>query len=169
MTRPGPHFSPDGPGKDAAAVRIFPPGIPLVTVGVGVLLDRIVPVGADLMLQGAPRYILGTVLTLAPIYLLGYRAVRAMRATGQSENPYKPTTEIIETGPFRYTRNPMYLQMVLACLGIAVLLANLWITLLTPVCAILLQVLVIRHEEAYLERKFGADYRDYKRRVRRWI
>lgn len=169
MTHPGANSSPKGPERDAAAVKVFPPGIPLVTVGVGVLLDWSAPVGADLMLQGAPRYIVGTMLTLAPIYLLGVRAVRALRATGQSENPYKPTTEIIETGPFRYTRNPMYLQMVLACLGVSVLLANLWITLLTPVCAVLLQVLVIRHEEAYLERKFGTDYGDYKRRVRRWI
>jgi protein-S-isoprenylcysteine O-methyltransferase Ste14 len=63
----------------------------------------------------------------------------------------------------------MYLQMVLVCLGFAVALWNLWILLLTPVCGWVLQRLVIVHEEEYLERKFGARYRDYKRRVRRWL
>lgn len=91
-----------------------------------------------------------------------------MRRSGQSENPYKKTTEIIETGPFRLTRNPMYLQMVLVCIGFAVLLANIWTLALTPICAMLLHMLVILPEESYLERKFGDTYLDYKRRVR-WI
>jgi len=85
-----------------------------------------------------------------------------MRGTGQSENPYKTTTEIIETGPYRFTRNPMYLQMVIACLGIAVLTDKLWIAPLTPLCAIVLHYAVIKPEEAYLERKFGDGYLAYQ-------
>ena len=63
----------------------------------------------------------------------------------------------------------MYLQMVLACIGIAVALMNLWIQGLTPVCAWLLQRLAILPEELYLERKFGDAYLAYKGRVRRWL
>lgn len=92
-----------------------------------------------------------------------------MRRSGQSENPYKKTTEIIETGPYRLTRNPMYLQMVLVCIGLAVLLGNLWVLILTPVCALVLHFLVILPEETYLERKFGDEYLACKQRVRRWI
>lgn len=92
-----------------------------------------------------------------------------MRRSGQSENPYKITTSLIETGPYRLTRNPMCLQMVLVCIGFAVLLANLWILLLTPVCALVLHFPAILPAEKYLEPKFGDDYLAYKTRVRRWI
>ena len=75
----------------------------------------------------------------------------------------------METGPYRFTRNPMYLQMVIACFGFAIALWNGWIALLTPVCAYVLQTFAIKPEEAYLERKFGQSYLDYKQRVRRWF
>jgi protein-S-isoprenylcysteine O-methyltransferase Ste14 len=101
--------------------------------------------------------------------LLGGWSVALMRRSGQSENPWKPTTEIIERGPYRFTRNPMYLQMVVACVGVAVALGNVWILLLAPVCAWALQVLAILPEEEYLERKFGEQYLAYKKRVRRWL
>lgn len=121
------------------------------------------------MLQAPFRYWIGGAIIIASIYLLGFKAVKTMRQSGQSENPYKKTTEIIETGPFKFTRNPMYLQMVLVCIGFAVLLSSLWIFALTPICAMFLHFLVILPEERYLERKFGNTYLDYKRRVRRWI
>ena len=63
----------------------------------------------------------------------------------------------------------MYLQMVLTCIGMAVILSNAWILLLVPLCAWALQQFAIRPEEEYLERKFGAGYLAYKRRVRRWL
>ena len=71
--------------------------------------------------------------------------------------------------PLRVTRNPMYLQMVLACMGFSVILSNAWILILTPFCALVLQRFAILPEEAYLERKFGDEYLEYKRRVRRWL
>ena len=96
------------------------------------------------------------------------RHPRSPRA-GQSENPWKPTPEIVERGPFRFTRNPMYLQMVLVCIGVSVILMNFWILALTPICALLLYWVAIAPEEAYLERKFGEAYLSYKKRVRRWL
>jgi protein-S-isoprenylcysteine O-methyltransferase Ste14 len=100
---------------------------------------------------------------------LGFWSVLFFRRSGQNENPWKPTPAIVERGPYRITRNPMYLQMVLVCVGFALMLMNVWILLLTPLGAWILQRFAIEPEEAYLERKFGDDYRSYRQRVRRWI
>jgi protein-S-isoprenylcysteine O-methyltransferase Ste14 len=151
---------------DRASVRIFPPAAPLATIAAGVILDRLVPLGPDL---GVSVRVLGAVLVVGAIGVLGAWSAFLIRRSGQSENPWKPTTGVIQTGPFRVTRNPMYLQMVLGCVGFGLALSNMWILLLTPVCAGLLHALAILPEEAYLERKFGPEYRAYKARVRRWI
>lgn len=155
--------------RDAAAVRVFPPAVPLLTVLVGLGLNQLWPL--DLHFEsGAPAsYWIGGVIVLGAVLGLGLWSVLLIRNSGQSENPWKPTTQIIQRGPFRITRNPMYLQMVLICLGFAVALVNLWILFLTPVCAWLLQRFAILPEEKYLEQKFGETYLEYKRRVRRWI
>ncbi len=158
---------PDSP--DAARVRVFPPGVPLITILFGQVLQRFWPIGQSVELAGVVRYGLGGLIVLGAIRGLGWRAVRTMRATGQSENPWKPTPSIIESGPYRYTRNPMYLQLVILCIGFALLLRNPWILLLTPIAAWVLQRFAIVPEEEYLERKFGEAYLAYKRRVRRWI
>jgi protein-S-isoprenylcysteine O-methyltransferase Ste14 len=155
--------------KDAAEVHVFPPAIPLGTILLGIALNYLIPLGDRFTPVNQARYWVGALFVVGAILGLGWRSVRLLRGSGQSENPWKPTTEIIEQGPFRITRNPMYLQMVLVCVGVAIILWNVWILLLTPLCAWLLQRLVIAPEEAYLERKFGERYLAYKRRVRRWI
>lgn len=154
---------------DAAAVRVFPPAIPLLIILLGVGMNRIWPV--HLLLEVAPfvRYGTGGLIVVAAILGLGLRSVLLLRRSGQSENPWKPTLSIVERGPFRISRNPMYLQLVLICIGVAIMLWNVWVLALTPLCAWLLQRLAILPEEAYLERKFGEGYLDYKRRVRRWL
>jgi protein-S-isoprenylcysteine O-methyltransferase Ste14 len=141
----------------------------LLTVLIGIGLDRLWPIDLGFELAAPERYWIGGLIVAGAVLGLGLWSVVLLRRTGQSENPWKPTTQIVETGPFRATRNPMYLQMVLACIGIAVTLMNVWILVLTPVCARLLQQLAILPEESYLERKFGATYLAYKRRVRRWL
>lgn len=157
-------------GRDAAAVRVFPPAVPLLTVLIGIGLDQLWPVGLPFDLEARPeRYWIGGVIAIGAVLGLGLWSVVLVRKSGQSENPWKPTTQLIQRGPFRITRNPMYLQMVLVCLGFAVALGNLWILLLTPLCAWMLQRLAIVPEEKYLEGKFGDAYREYKRKVRRWI
>lgn len=155
--------------RDAAAVRIFPPGVPLLVVGLGVALQRLWPIHAGAALPAALRYGLGSAIVLGAVLGLGYRAVRLFRRCGQSENPWKPTPELVESGPFRWTRNPMYVQLLLVCVGFALLLANPWVLILTPLGGWLLQRFAILPEEAYLERKFGERYRAYKQRVRRWL
>jgi protein-S-isoprenylcysteine O-methyltransferase Ste14 len=159
----------DDPSRDAAAVRIFPPAVPLLTILVGVALNRLWPLDLGWLLPAPRRYWLGGAIVVGAILGLGLSSVVLFRRSGQSENPWKPTPSIVERGAFRFTRNPMYLQMVLVCVGVAVILANGWIALLTPVGAWGLERLAILPEEAYLERKFGETYLAYKRRVRRWL
>jgi protein-S-isoprenylcysteine O-methyltransferase Ste14 len=154
---------------DAAAVRVFPPALPVLTVLIGVGLNRLLPIHPGFELGTPERYWVGGAIVAGAILSLGLWSVLLLRRSGQSENPWKPTTHIIRSGPFRVTRNPMYLQMVLVCIGLAVALMNVWILALTPICAWLLQALAIIPEERYLEGKFGEPYLEYKRRVRRWI
>lgn len=159
----------NGQDGDAAAVRVFPPGVPLGAVLAGVGLDWLWPVDLDLILPAPARYWIGGLVAGGAFLGLGLWAVVLFRRSGQSPNPWKSTPQIVEHGPYRFTRNPMYLQLVLICAGIGVILANVWILLLTPLCVWLLQRYAILPEEAYLEVKFGDAYLDYKRRVRRWI
>jgi len=155
--------------SDAAAVRIFPPAVPLLIIVLGVGLDRSWPIDPGFELPTPARYWAGGLLAAGAILGLGWWSVRLFRRSGQSENPWKPTPRIVEHGPFRFTRNPMYLQMILVCVGFAIALSNAWILVLTPLGSWLLQRFAILPEEAYLERKFGEAYLAYKRRVRRWL
>lgn len=156
-----------GEFRDGARVRVFPPGVPVATILLGVGIQRLIPIPVHL--PAPSRYWIGGGIVGFAIIALGLRAVLLFRRSGQNENPWKPTPEVIAEGPFRFTRNPMYLQMLIACLGFAVILSNLWVLLLTPLCAVVLQRWAIIPEETYLEEKFGEGYLEYKRRVRRWI
>jgi len=110
----------------------------------------------------------GVVFVLGGILLVLW----AVRLFGQAGTPIKPFQEasaLVARGPYRLTRNPMYVGMVGVLCGIAVLLGSLAPFLIIPLFGALLDVRFIRVEEAALERVFGARYRDYKARVRRWL
>jgi protein-S-isoprenylcysteine O-methyltransferase Ste14 len=155
--------------RDAAAVRVFPPGVPLLTILAGIVLNHLWPIDLGFAFPRPERYWVGGLIVAGAILGLGFWSMLLFRRTGQNENPWKPTPQIVERGPFRFTRNPMYLQMVLVCIGFGVILMNAWILALTPVSAWVLQRFAILPEEAYLERKFGDSYLAYKVRVRRWL
>lgn len=155
--------------EDGAAVRILPPLIPVLTILLGAGLKWVVPIGLAGTLPTPARYWIGGLIVIVALLCLGLWPVLMFRRGGQSEIPWTPTTHIVERGPYRFTRNPMYLQMILVCIGFAVILSNEWVLILTPVCGWLLQKFAIKPEEAYLEQKFGESYLAYKRRVRRWI
>jgi protein-S-isoprenylcysteine O-methyltransferase Ste14 len=96
-------------------------------------------------------------------------AVRRQRHAGTTENPFKPTTALVFDGPYRFTRNPMYLGMAAVYVGLAFVLGLMWAFVFLPLVLLTVDRLVIAREERYLERKFGEEYVAYKGRVRRWI
>ena len=144
----------------------FPP--PFLYVGhflLGWLLDRWIPLPA---LPRTPSRLLAAVLLLPGFGLLFWSLWLFLRAR-TSPLPMRPTTAIVRSGPYRWTRNPMYLAMLLLYLGVALLFDVVWALLLTPVLVTLVGRLVIAREERYLEARFPADYPQYKREVRRWL
>jgi protein-S-isoprenylcysteine O-methyltransferase Ste14 len=100
---------------------------------------------------------------------LAISAIRVMFAANTPLDVRKPSTEIVTSGVFQRSRNPIYLGMLLHCSGVAFLANSLWLLLLVLPLAVTLQKGVIEPEEAYLERKFGDKYLRYKAKVRRWI
>ena len=154
--------------RDAAAVRFPPPLIPLATILLGGFVDRVWPIDLGFGLPAPIRYGAGGLVVACALTLASW-AIAHFRARDQNEKPWTPTTAIVDAGPYRFTRNPMYLAMVLLCVGAAILLASEWILALTPVCAFALWWFAIRPEEAYLEGKFGESYAAYRRSVRRWL
>ena len=92
-----------------------------------------------------------------------------MLAAGENPSPEQPTIAIVAAGPFRFSRNPLYLSLTVLGAGVALLVNSGWgLLLLVPAVAVT-HFLVIAREEHYLEGKFGDEYSAYRERVRRWI
>jgi protein-S-isoprenylcysteine O-methyltransferase Ste14 len=153
--------------RDGAAVRIPPPLVYLGALLAGVILHAFV-LPLPLSLAPGVRVAVTAAAALLGLAAMG-GALRLFRRTGQDPKPWEPTPEIISTGVYRFTRNPMYVAMALLQIAFGVGLANGWILALVPVVLAVVQRTAIRHEEAYLERKFGETYTRYKRSVRRWL
>ena len=153
------------PERDTAGVIAPPPLIYLAGLAVGFALEALLP-GASV--PAAVRWVGGGVLVVAGVALLASFNTSFGRK-GTAVEPWKPTTAIVTTGPYRLTRNPAYLGMALTYVGIALLAGALWALVPLPVVLIVIDRAVIAREERYLERKFGREYLDYKAGVRRWI
>ena len=167
MTR-DPRSNPDSatPVPEAANVGVVrPPLVYLGSIALGVILHLAWPVSL-LPRGGAPG--LGATVVLLAIGLFVF-AVRTFQAAGTPVPGNRPTTTIVRTGPYRCSRNPIYLAFSLLQLGIALWMNSLWLVLMLLASVALMSLVVIPREERYLERRFGADYLDYKRSVRRWL
>lgn len=109
----------------------------------------------------------------AAVVILGlgmvFLASRYFARAATPIEPWKPTTTIISSGMYRYSRNPIYVAFCLIQIGIGLMLNSVWVAASFVVSAALVYYLAIRKEEAYLQAKFGADYIDYRNRVRRWL
>ena len=101
--------------------------------------------------------------------LLAIWALWTMRRAGENPSVHRPTGAIVASGPYAFTRNPMYLSMTLLCFGIAFIVNTLWPVILLPVPLMVIQYGVIHREERYLELKFGDEYTRYRAKVRRWL
>ena len=83
--------------------------------------------------------------------------------------PWKPSTALVTSGLFSFSRNPIYLAFCIITVGVGLLVNSLWVVISALPVAVLIQELVIRKEAAYLENQFGDEYLEYKNRVRRWF
>jgi protein-S-isoprenylcysteine O-methyltransferase Ste14 len=109
-------------------------------------------------------------IVLATGVAIGLASVYSFRKANTTILPAgRPTTAIVARGPYRFTRNPMYLAMAVGHVGIALLLNSVWVLLPLPLVLLVVDLFVIRREERYLGDKFGDSYRDYCLRVRRWL
>ena len=152
--------------RDGAAVRFPPPAVYVLALAAGALLQRVLPLPIPLPI---PLRVAGAIALLGAGLALMAGAIGLFRKSGQNPAPWTSTPELIGSGPYRFTRNPMYVSMALLQAGLGVAAANGWIVLLVAPVVAIIQSIAIRHEEAYLERKFGAPYVAYKQRVRRWL
>ena len=111
---------------------------------------------------------LGLVVVLAALGLVLWGRT-TMHGAGTNISPLKPATTLVDSGPYRFSRNPLYVAMTLLFVGLTLLINSWWgVVLLVPVI-LLLHFGVVRREERYLERKFGEEYDRYRSRVRRYV
>jgi protein-S-isoprenylcysteine O-methyltransferase Ste14 len=96
-------------------------------------------------------------------------AVATLTRAGSNVPTSMPTTTIVDAGPYRFTRNPIYLGMIVGLIGLAIAFDSLWLLVALMPFALVIRYGVVAREEAYLERKFGDVYRRYRSRVRRWL
>jgi len=156
------------PDGDTPGIAFPPPLVFVVGFAVGYALQRLFPVT---LVPAAGRGVwqgLGWGLVALGAALTG-SAVVTFRRAGTTPNPFKPTTAFVTHGPYRFTRNPMYVGWVFVYVGAGLLARALWPLVLLPVVILLMRRRVIALEEAYLERRFKDEYRAYRARVRRWL
>jgi protein-S-isoprenylcysteine O-methyltransferase Ste14 len=144
---------------------VRPPLVYLGAIALGVLLHAAWPVR---LVPPAVSTPLGATTVLAAVALF-LCAVRTLRAAGTPVPGDRPTTVIVRAGPFRYSRNPIYLAFSLLHLGLACWVNSLWLLVTLIPAVALMSFVVIPREERYLERRFPTEYLPYKAAVRRWL
>ena len=149
---------------DNAEVAFHPPFLLLCSIGLGFAARWLAPAE---FLPRAWAVFVGPILVAASFGIFLWAAYTMHR--GSTSIPTnKPTNSLVVRGPFRFSRNPIYLSMVSLLLGVGIWANSLWFIGLAALAVVLLNWGVISREERYLGRKFGEEYLTYKRRVRRW-
>ena len=144
---------------------IRPPFVYLGAVALGLVLHVAWPV--RLVSRAVSVPLGGTAVLVAVALFLS--AVRTFRTAGTPVPGNRPTTTIVRTGPYRYSRNPIYLAFSLLQLGVAFWVNSLWLLVTLMLAVALMSFVVIPREEHYLESQFPSDYLPYKASVRRWL
>jgi protein-S-isoprenylcysteine O-methyltransferase Ste14 len=151
--------------KRGPGLKFPPPILPIIAIGGGYLADIYLPLPIN---EHPALWLTGLVVAIAAVCLAVITLLQFWRAKTHVE-PWHPTLSVIQSGLFRYSRNPIYLCFCIATFGCGLMLNSWWVIAALLPLVYLLQQLVIRREEAYLQRKFGDSYLAYQRRVRRWL
>jgi protein-S-isoprenylcysteine O-methyltransferase Ste14 len=152
--------APDSPG-----VLVFPPLLFFGALFLGIALQLLWPVH---LWPKLPARIIGAILVGLSANV-AIPAFRRMRRAGTNVHPGKPTTVIVSDGPYRFTRNPIYVANTALYIGLTLLFNAFWPLVSLVPALLVLDWGVVRREERYLETKFGDAYLAYKSRVRRWL
>ena len=144
---------------------VHPPIVALMFIVIAYFLGRFVPLpfAAPVIL----RYI-GLAMTFVG-FLLGFGAFIEFRKAHTTLDPHGSVKQLVTSGIYRFTRNPIYLGFLLMVIGLPLNSGLYWGIVLAPFYILMMNRLIIQHEESYLERKFGKAYTSYTSRVRRWL
>ena len=157
------------PGENTEAVRVLarPPLVYLSFLAAG-LAPHYLWVKLTFFPQGWIGHAVGW-----PVFFLGVllllRASRTFARSGENIRIEQPTNSLVTAGPFRFSRNPIYIGLTLAYIGLSLVFNSYWPLLFLPLVLGIIHFGVIQREETYLEELFGQQYRDYKGKVRRWL
>jgi protein-S-isoprenylcysteine O-methyltransferase Ste14 len=151
---------------DTANVIVRPPIAWALAVLAGLVLNWFMPLA--FLPAAVSAGWLGAIVFVLALALVAW-AISTMMRAGSNVPTNLPATTIVDAGPYRFTRNPIYLGMVLGLIGLAIAFNSLWLLMTLALFALVIRYGVITREEAYLERKFGDVYRRYRARVRRWL
>ena len=149
-----------------ANVRFPPPLIYLAFVLLGVVLRYALPLPGPA--EGFIMRACGIVIILVGLWL-NADAWKLFKRTSRHPAPWKPSPELVLSGPYRFTRNPMYLGMTCIQVGLGLALNNLWISLLAGLSLLAVHFIAVVPEEKYLAEKFGESYIGYLIKVRRYL
>lgn len=149
-----------------AQVLVRPPLAWALAVVTGFVIDWLEPLA--FVPEDWPGGLLGAVVFGLALALAVW-ALDTMTRAGTNVPTNRPTTTIVEGGPYRFTRNPIYMGMFGGQIGLGIAFDNLWLLLMLVPFALVIRYGVVAREEAYLERKFGDAYRRYRQCVRRWL
>jgi protein-S-isoprenylcysteine O-methyltransferase Ste14 len=151
---------------DTPEVMIRPPLAWALAIIAGFALDWLIPL--PFVPAAVPAAWLGGAV-FAAAFVLAVWAIATITWAGSNVPTNSPVTRIVETGPYRFTRNPIYFGMMLGLVGLAIAFNSLWLLATLVPFALVIRYGVVAREEAYLERKFGETYRSYRAGVRRWL
>jgi protein-S-isoprenylcysteine O-methyltransferase Ste14 len=152
---------------DNPGVYIAPPMIYAAIFGIASVSGKLYPIDIQIF-KSRELHILGWILIIITLGILVSGVWRFWRSKNTLIT-IKPATSLQTTGIFAYTRNPMYLALLILYCGLACFSGNCWTFIFLPLLFLIIRNYVILREERYLERAFSAEYILYKKRVRRWI
>jgi protein-S-isoprenylcysteine O-methyltransferase Ste14 len=163
--------APDPNDTGTAGIIARPPILLLGAILLGFALDHLIPLRRPIpgtaMAHTVSAFFAGTLILIGvAVFAAG---IRNFSRAGTPVQGTRPTRALVTTGIYGWSRNPIYVGMLFFLIGTGVAVRSLWILLLAVPLAITFRYGVIAREEAYLDRRFGDAYRDYKARVRRWF
>jgi protein-S-isoprenylcysteine O-methyltransferase Ste14 len=150
---------------EASGVRVPAPLYYVAGFLIGAGLEAAFPIGRPPL----AITLVGTALGLGAWLALDGAAMLSFKRARTSMIPMRPSSALVTTGPYRFSRNPMYLGMAFLYVAIALPLGLVWPLIALPLVIAAVDQLVIAIEEAYLVRRFGQPYCDYMAAVRRWL